>query len=54
MLAKKLPVGTNNKVEAMALLLSLELSLQLNIVNIQIKGDSSVVINSYVKKKSEN
>jgi ribonuclease HI len=54
MLAQKLPVGTNNKVEAMALLLGLELALQLNIVNIHIEGDSSVVINSCVKKKIEN
>ena len=54
MLAQKLLVGTNNKVEAMALLLGLELALQLNIVNIHIEGDSSMVINSCLKKKTEN
>lgn len=54
MLAQKLPVGTNNKTEAMKLLLGLELSLQLNIAIIHIEGDSSVVINSCVRKKQRN
>ena len=51
MLAQHLLVGTNNKVEAMALLLGLELALQLKLDNIHIEGDSTVVINSCVKKK---
>ena len=54
MLAQKLLIGTNNKVEAMALLLGLELTFQLSITNIHIEGDSSVVINSCVKKESQN
>ena len=53
-LAQKLLVGTNNKAKAMALLLGLELALQLSIVNIHIEGDSLVVINLCVKKKLEN
>lgn len=52
MLAQKLPIGTNNKAEAMALLLALELAFQLSITNIHIEGDSSMVINSCVKKES--
>ncbi len=54
MLAQKFPIGTNNKAKSMTLLLGLELALQLNIVNIHIEGDSSVVINSCVNKKLEN
>ena len=54
MLAHKLSIGTNNKVEAIVLLLGLELASRLSITNIHIEGDSSVVINSCVKKISQN
>ena len=52
MLAQKLLIVTNNKAEDMALLLGLELAFQLSITNIHIEVDSSVVINSCVKKES--
>ena len=54
MLAQKLLIVTNNKAEDMALLLGLELAFQLSITNIHIEVDSSVVINSCVKKESQN
>ena len=46
LLAKKIPLGTNNCAEAMALLFGVEMALKKNYTQIQIEGDSNLVINA--------
>lgn len=54
LLAKKIPPGTNNTAEALALLFGLRLALDMNLKDIHIEGDSNLVINSCLKRNVDN
>lgn len=49
MLLQQNPQCTNNKVEALALCFGLELAKSLSISKLHVEGDSSIVINSFIK-----
>ena len=54
LLAKKIPSGTNNCAEAMALLFGVEMALKKNYTQIQIEGDSTLVINACLQRHVGN
>ena len=54
LLAKKNPSGTNNCAEAMALLFGVEMALKKNYTQIQIEGDSTLVINACLQRHVGN